>query len=451
MVKNQEKFYERILTERTRHTEEVGDLKEDAEKKTKEIKAEMDTRFEKFIKENQNKPASDDFINKMKEYKKMQTEFLDMTFDTLEARGFDRKSLDEMRKVTNTKAKEQESGIGKIYDVGKLIWKNYIEPAADKASKELNAAPSGLDNRVSPEIEKRIREETDAKARQIEAENKVLQLQLEEEKKRIYTLQEERKQLEYRASELMIPYDDTVPNDHLFYMIEQQEAVIEQQNAAMKREMEREKRAELARRARSTMLHEVAVPEVAIPDTEAEIDERYEASPQEPTKADEAPDVQRDAQNNQIPRPNIHEELSIPRETSQETMDFMNEIGGTEGELMVKPEPEPESEMEEKPLEEEPEQPKKEKEHHTKAKRKTRPNSKFTVYKDDGTEIAKVESTNHKNAGLKIANQLNGAICIILFRFPGFIRNAYPDGAVWSAEITNKKGTKYNVPRVKVV
>ena len=48
-----------------------------------------------------------------------------------------------------------------------------------------------------------IREETEAKARQIGAENKILQLQLEEEKKRIYTLQEERKQLEYRASELM--------------------------------------------------------------------------------------------------------------------------------------------------------------------------------------------------------------------------------------------------------
>ncbi|MCJ7773455.1 MAG: hypothetical protein MUP22_10025, partial [Desulfobacterales bacterium] len=133
MVKHQEKFYERILDERTRHTDEVGDLKDDAEKKLKEIKAEMDSKFDKFIKEYQSKPASDDFINKMKEYKKMQNEFLDMTFDTLEARGFDKKQLEQMRTATNIKVTEQqESGIGKLYDVGKLIWKNYVEPAADK-------------------------------------------------------------------------------------------------------------------------------------------------------------------------------------------------------------------------------------------------------------------------------------------------------------------------------
>ncbi len=183
IVKNQEKFYERILDERTRHTDEVGDLKEDADRKTKEIKSEMDNRFEKFIKENQNKPASDDFINKMKEYKKMQTEFLDMTFDTLEARGYDKNQLDAMRKVTNVKSKEQEGTIGQLWGIFGPKIKKYIGSAAEKATQELDTAPSGLENRISPEVEKRIRAETEAKARQMEEENALLQRKLEEKKK----------------------------------------------------------------------------------------------------------------------------------------------------------------------------------------------------------------------------------------------------------------------------
>ncbi len=442
MVKNQEKFYERILNERIRHTEEVGNLKENAENKLKEIKSEMDSRFEKFIKEYQSKPASDDFINKMKEYKKMQNEFLDMTFDTLEARGFDRNQLDAMRKVTNIKVKEQESSIGKLWDLTKLIYKDYIEPAADKASKELQSAPSGLENKVSHETEKRIREETESKARQITAENEVLQKQLEEEKKRIQILQDERRKLESTAHDLGIPYDDTITNQELFYWIEHQEAVLGQQKAAAterRAALEREERRARVR-ARVRASQEAAVPE-AVPEVnevhEVESGAQVYGVPQE--------------QNVETPQDkiNIQEELAKPRETSQETIDFIKEVGAGDGDagekliLPPEPKPKPEQEDEDKKPAEQPKKPKK-------GKRKAL-YSKFTVYNSDGIEIAKVESTNHKNAGLKVANQLNGTpdspVRISVSNESGE-QKQYD---AYSAEIENHKGEKYNVPKVKAV
>jgi len=429
MVKNQEKFYERLLEERLHHSEEVGDLKEDAEKKLKEIKSEMDTRFEKFIKESQNKPASDDFINKMKEYKKMQNEFLDMTFDTLEARGFDRDQLDAMRKVTNNKAKEQESGIGKIYDVGKLIWKNYLEPAADKAAKELQAAPSGLENRVSPEIEKRIREETEAKAIQIAKENAVLQQQLEEEKKRIGNLQEERMKLEATANQLGIPYDNTITNQELFYWIEHQEAVLEQQKVAATEHQVALEREERARRARIPQ-EDVAVPEIVPEVHEAEtpvyqvLQESQEPEPEkniEVTPPAEQEDII-----------NIQEELAKPRETSQETADFMKEVAASE------------DKFEEEPLEEKSKPQKK-----IRGKGKTVSKRIFKV--SDGSQVIEVESTNHKGVAMGVANQLGGTesspIRVTVTDESGEERQY----DTFSAERQSTKGKKWMAPRVKVV
>ncbi len=428
MVKNQEKFYERILDERSHHSEEVGGLKEDAEKKLKEIKSEMDTRFDKFVKEYQSKPASDDFINKMKEYKKMQNEFLDMTFDTLEARGFDRKSLDEMRKVTNIKAKEQESGIGKFWDLGKVLWKNYVEPAADKATKELNAAPSGLENKVSPEIEKRIREETEAKATQLKAENEVLQMQLEEEKKRIQSLQEERRKLESTASQLGIPYDDTITNEQLFYWIEHQEAVLGQQKAATERRTALEQQEERARRAIIPQAQEVAVPEA--------ID------------AHQAQKVPEPEQNIEVTPPakqediiNIQEELAKPREISAETQEFISS-SGLDGGLIVaeKLEVEEEQELGEKSKTQK----------NTKIKNQGK-TSKRVFSVSNGTQVIEVESMNHKGAALGVAKQFGGTE-----EAPVRVKVVDKSGEereyeTFSTERESSKGKKWMAPRVKAV
>lgn len=76
---------------------------------------------------------------------------------------------------------------------------------------------------------------------------------------------------------------------------------------------------------------------------------------------------------------------------------------------------------------------------------------KYTIYREDGTELARVESNNHKNAGLKIANTLNGTP-----ENPVRIKVSDESGEqkeydAYSAQVENNAGTKYAVPRVKAV
>ena len=393
MIKNQEKFYERILDERTRHTEEVGDLKEDSEKKLKDIKTDMDSRFEKFIKDYQNKPASDDFINKMKEYKKMQTEFLDMTFDTLEARGFDKKQLEEMRKVTSDKAKEQEGSIGRLWEVGKEVWKQIepriLPPEQTPAQAMEQQRQIAEQQRLAREREDKLRKDVELEASRLTAENNLLEqekVQLKQMEETNRALQqkyyEQRDILVRKAMDIGIPVSDEMNNEQIFMAIEQRDAEIEREHTAARAWHAREKQ-EKQEQAADAIAHAEQIAEQTAEKIEPVEPEPQDVSSDEIEAAPEAP------------------EKEAPGRKKKKTKSSKDKV-------------------------------------------------KYTIYTQDGTELARVESNNHKNAGLKVANTLNGTL-----DNPVRIKVSSESGEekeydAYSAMIENKAGTTYAVPKVKV-
>lgn len=388
---------------------------------------------------------TNDFLVQIETHNKFQESLVRAAMPILKAQGLSDEQMEKVKKQVGMEEKREESAIGKFWDLGKVLWKNYVEPAADKATKELNAASSGLENKVSPEIEKRIREETQLKADQLKADNIILQQQLEEEKKRIQSLQEERRKLEATASQLGIPYDNTITNEQLFYWIEHQEAVIEQQKSAMERRAVLEQREERARRA--TIPREVAIQEVQEVHEKEGVQAFEAPQPQEQQEeqnieaADADIEVPKTTMRNRLETPQdiitIQEELAKPREISVETQEFISS-SGLDGELIA-----------EKPEEEQPELEEKAK---TQKKMKIKNQGKtskrvFSV--SNGTQVIEVESINHKGAALGVAKQLGGTEEVP-------VRVKVTDGygeereyETFSTERLSAKGKKWMAPRVK--
>jgi hypothetical protein len=389
---------------------------------------------------------SGDILAQIEEHNKFNQSLLKVAMPMLKAQGLSDDQLDVVKKQVGLEEKRQEGTIDKLWTLGKLVWKDYVAPAADKAVKELDAAPSGLEPKISPETEKRIRQETEAKAREIAAENAYLQQQLEEEKKRILILQEKRKKLESRANELGIHYDDSMSNNQLFDWIESQEAVLEQQKAASDRYAVQER----ARRVKITQIPQTSaenandvhekqeIYKAAVP-SEPVIEASDAVIPQENRVPDDEPATPTDDSLANL-KINIQEELAKTFETSDETKEFMEQAGVPGPDILDEKVPET-TKTDKTPR----------KRGGKRKDNKLKERHQFTIYKEDGTEIARVESIDHRGAGLKIANELKGTV-------DKPVRIKVADEAevikqydAYSAELENKSGAKYPVPRVKEV
>ncbi len=188
----------------------------------------MDEKFGTKVGDLKAAGSADDFISKMEEYKKMQDKFLTLTFDTLEARGFDKDQLSLMKKAAKIEEKKQEGTVDKLWDLGKKFWKEYVEPEVDKATKELETPQltSAQTDEQRRAEEARVRKEVE-EAERLKAENAALQQQLENEKKAL-ALQRQRQGLETRAAELGISFDPTTTDQQLYDQIVQQEQSLDQ-------------------------------------------------------------------------------------------------------------------------------------------------------------------------------------------------------------------------------
>lgn len=244
--KNTKDFYDRALqlkdSERDREMtwkKELAQIEADRDIELAKIKEEadaetagqmellinkMDEKFGTKVADLKSTSSADDFVTKMEEYKKMQDKFLSLTFDALEARGFDKDQLSLMKKAAKIEEKKQEGTVDKLYDLGKRFWKDYVEPEMDKAKKELEPPPT--DQAQTEEQrraeEEQVRKEVEARERQLAAENAKLHQELENEKNAL-ALQRMRQGLENRAAGLEIPFDQSTTNQQLYDLIVQQE------------------------------------------------------------------------------------------------------------------------------------------------------------------------------------------------------------------------------------
>lgn len=224
---------------------ELGKLKQEADAETASqmdmLINKMDEKFGSRIEKMPN--SADSFITQMQEYKKMQDQFLTLTIDTLEARGFDKDQISIMKKAAKIEEAKQDTTVDKVWEVGKKIWKDYVEPNIDKAQRELSpppqqqysSYPSGLEatseqieqqreyqRRMAAEQE-RIRIETLRK----QEENARLQAQLEQERQ----IHAQRQHLEDRAIQLGIVIDPAMIDRQISDAIVRQEFILEQVRA----------------------------------------------------------------------------------------------------------------------------------------------------------------------------------------------------------------------------
>ena len=366
MIKNQEKFYERLLDERLNHSEEMGNLKEDAEKKLRELKSEIES-----IKNHPN-----DIATRLKELKNTKDEFIGI-LDTL---GFDKNQL-------ATAKSSNEQGVW-----GRLISK--AEPFINELMKQPQQASSGFSpsaqqqqQTISPEIEQRIRAETEAKAEQIREENEKLMKQLEEEKKNLQSWREERQKLESDANRLGVYFDNTISNEELFYTIEAQEAI-----------------AERSRERKS-------------PNFNRDIQEPQQAFKTQPTPQTQPQLPIQESVISGMPQQDINtdiytdflKEIEKPRETSPETDEFMKSSEEKEA-VVVKAIVSEKSSDQTTELKTEPERleviteviPEKKK-----ARSKSK-NHHFTIVREDDNSSTKLESPSARGAALKISNLFGG-------------------------------------------
>lgn len=212
---------------------ELAKIKEEADAETASqmdtLVEKMDEKFGLKVGDLKATSSADDFVSKMKEYKKMQDEFLGLTFDTLEARGFDKDQLAVMKKAAKIEEKKQEGTVDKLWELGKKIWKDYVEPEVDKAKKELEQPPALTASQTEEQRraeEARVRKEVE-EAERLAEQNAVLKQQLENEKKGL-ALQRQRQGLEARAAELGMTFDPALTDQRLYDLIVEQEQLIDQ-------------------------------------------------------------------------------------------------------------------------------------------------------------------------------------------------------------------------------
>ncbi len=396
-------------------------------------------KFETLGKQLSTNPQND-FLAQVEAHNKFQESLIKAAMPIFKAQGLSEEQLQKIKDQVGMEEKRQEGTLDKLFG----LYKRYIEPAVDKASKELDAAPSGFEqNTISPEVEKRIRAETEAKARQMEEENALLQQQLEEEKKRIQVIIEERRGLETRAIDLGIKYDDVVTNEQLFYAIEQQEAINEQYKQSQDRE-ERARRAIIPQQVEG-QVHEAQSktkswdelnPMMQAPDSSVPGSAIVTKPPQETDPA-QTPDDPPDQGTI-----DIQEELARPRETSPETEEFIN--GFIPQSRIHAHEPEAPQEPSEP---QKPEVKKQRKARTTKKDKTGRAVFKVT----DGTNIVEVEALNHKGAALSVTNQFVGTeeqpVRLTVTNEGGEERQY----DTFNEERESTKGKKFMAPRLKAV
>ncbi len=391
-------------------------------------------KFETLGKQLSTNPQND-FLAQIESHNKFQESLIKAAMPIFKAQGLSEEQLQKIKDQVGMEEKRQEGTLDKLFG----LYKRYIEPAVDKATHEMDAAPSGLEqNRISPEVEKRIRAETEAKARQMEEENVLLQQQLEEEKKRIQIMQEERRGLESRANDLGIKYDDIVTNEQLFYAIEQQEAINEQ--------YKQQKREERTRRA--IIPQEVSVQEGQVHEAQEgtkswdELNPMMQAPDSSVPGSAIVPKPQPEIDPAQTPDQgtiDIQEELAKPRETSPETEEFINGfIPQSRIHAQPQEQPEPEAQKEVK----------KQRKARTTKKDKTG-RSVFKV--TDGTNHIEVDALNHKGAALSVTNQFVGTqehpVRLTVTNEGGEERQY----DTFNEERESTKGKKFMAPRLKAV
>lgn len=346
-----------------------------------------------FAAQNSKISNADDFVKKMEEYNKMQDTVVKSSLNILKARGFSEEQLAVVKSAVSSEEDRQKSTIGKVWEVGKEIWKQIEprilppEPTPEQALAQQHHAVE--QQRLAREREEKLRKDVEIEARRLTTENAVL----EQEKARLSQIEETNRSLQQKyyeqrnilinkAMDIGVPVNDEMSNEQIFMAIEQRESEIERQHKA------NAERAERAARERENQEQVAAAIES---EQIAETAEKIEPAV-EPEKPDVKPDEIEAA-------PEVLEK-EAPGRKKKKTKSGKDKV-------------------------------------------------KYTIYREDGTEIAQVESNNHKNAGLKVANTLNGTP-----ENPVRIKVSSESGEeklydAYSAQVVNKAGTMYAVPRVK--
>ncbi len=173
-----------------------------------------DTKFERLITENRNKP---DAIQQMREYSLINKEMTENVFSAIENMGID---LSKIRGVMNLNKKA--SAWDKLAEVATPLIQKVTE-----AQQKQQLAPSGMENvaQVPPDAlrlqaEMIVRAEVEKKAK----ENEILRAELEREKIIQKPWIDERNQLIQKARELGIKIFDGISNEDLLRQIEITEA-----------------------------------------------------------------------------------------------------------------------------------------------------------------------------------------------------------------------------------
>lgn len=397
-------------------------------------------KFEDLGKKLSTNPTND-FLAQIDAHNKFQEGLIKAAMPIFKAQGLSEDQLEKIKTQVGMEEKRQEGTLDKLWGIGKQIYKDYIVPATEKATQQMDAAPSGFENKIDPEIERRIRAETEAKARQLADENYLLQQQLEEEKKRIQQLHQERAALESRATSLNILFDPSVTNEQLFYAIEQQEALNEQneQNRIEEQrriDIENQNRIEEQRRIEEKLRvdeashevidkasHEVFVDPNAAQATSQEV-EAGKLSVEQDDQVREwlGPHI---VEKQQEPNLDIQEELAIPRDVSPETQEFIDNR--------------------EKQIQET-------KTTKTKKADKTKKTKGAHTFKvSDGEKTLEIDASNHKGAALKVTNKFNGTeenpVRLTVTSESGEERKY----DTFTEERESTKGKKFTAPRLKAV
>lgn len=425
----------------------LGELKQEADAETAtQMQMLVDKMEEKFgTKITEKMPSSAEaFITQMTEYKKMQDQFLTLTFDTLEARGFDKDQIATMKKAAKIEEQKQDTTVDKVWEVGKKIWKDYVEPNIDKAQKELSPPQYNQGGQIQPplytgptpeQIEQQKRVEADRLRQEMTAKQKEKEL-LEAQIKHERQIYEQRQQLENRAIELGIPisvdmtdrqisdliirqefaleqvrterlklearamtlgipFDDTLPSDQLFDIIEHREAEVEQQHLR-------------GRHAASQHMGTIHVAENTKPREEQVISEAVVGTQAPIPKEQTEPATQ-------TPQIDIHNELIKPPEVSKETEEFLKGMPASVPEADA-PQEVPKEELQEAKKKG---RKKKDKQGKPEQEKQEKQGVIYHVIREDGEPVGDIEAKNPHGAAMKAARIIGAEDASINIKISG--------------------------------
>lgn len=231
MVKNQERFYERLLEAKTDHMTELMKLR-----------AEIEDRA------NKGDTSAQDFIKRMNEYNEMQDTVIRSSLGFLRSRGVSEDQLEAMSKSVN---KQDDGSIGKIWDVAKTVWKQ-IEPKINvpqqTPEQQLALQRQAFEQqRLQKEREDALRKQVEEEARKLEEHNTLLEqekikLKQIEETNRQFEAQyiEQRNDLVKKAMDRGVLVDGSMTNEQIFVLLEQADARAERNRKTIQKEIQTE-------------------------------------------------------------------------------------------------------------------------------------------------------------------------------------------------------------------